>query len=310
MKSIRTGSAIALTVALVAGGSTAYAADEKFPEVAGAPAWYFNALDAPYARADSTTGDQYSAQEDDEWHAAAWWYNPEGGAPGTTEPDIIIETLPKEDWEVGATDPNLITLSLNAAFPEMTDSIGTKLTNGVAIPTGKRGDAPVVTVPGDGIILAQRPARDCTVTNDLKDNDRFTVDLAMLGENQHKYLVNLTVEFGTRTWNAACANYVPVKPTEEKPKPKSEKAKKSDEIKKAVEPDAAPVEADADAEDSSTSWLWGIGFIGVLLIVGLVAWLFRRPRTRENDGTPIQPRDRSRPDRGASASRSRHGSGW
>ncbi|MGH8953698.1 MAG: hypothetical protein ACRDVF_01660 [Microbacterium sp.] len=294
-----------IAATMLASGASAYAADEpRFPVIPGAPAWYAAASNAPYASADATMADQYVAQEDEQWHASAWWYGPNGGAPGGTEPDIIIETMRKGEGEVGSTDSNLIVISLNAAFPDLTTSLGTEFTNGVAIPTGSAAASPMMTFPGDGIIVMQRPARDCTVTNDLKDPDRFIINLALLGENQYRYLANLTVEFGTRTWDDACAALVGAQNTEEDPRAgsASDPPHKAEGTKRSAETGAeadglevSEVESDAPASGQAEAMsLWQ--FIGVcagLLVATAVIWVAvvvsrrRRSREFENDGTPI-----------------------
>lgn len=307
MKRITTATAIGLIAVLIGSNAAAHAADEpRFPVIPGAPNWYMAASDAPYASTDATLADQQIVQEDDEWHVNAWWYDPNGGAPEAGEPDIVIETMLKLTGEAGATDPYLIVLSLNAAFPELTDSLGTEFTRGVAIPTGADAATPKMTFPGDGIILAQRPARDCTVTNDMKDPDRFIVNLAMLGENQHRYLVNFAVEFGTRTWGDACAALVGAQSAEEPeatttadPAQKAQGAKKAPEVEVDAE-DAAEVvqdgaEADAAASDTHGT-LIAILAIAVLIAALVVAVLFRRRgRAFLNDGTPIDRADSSSP---------------
>lgn len=302
MKRTTKATAIGLlaAVTMLASATSAQAADEpRFPVIPGAPTWYAAASNAPYASSDTTSADQLSVQEEAEWYAGAWWYGPDGGAPESAEPDIIVETFLRGDWEVGATDPNLITLSLNAAFPALTDSLGTEFTNGFAIPNGKSGATPTLIFPGDGIILAQRPARDCLVTNDLKDPARFTVNLAMLGANQSKYLVNLTVEYGARTWNDACANAVPVTPAEEDTAPKLEQAEKVDEIKKATGTTTAS-DGEASPRETAQGWQEPVLLIGVIALVGvvvLILFLFKRPKkTHQNDGRSIQDSLASRSD--------------
>ncbi|MFF7292018.1 hypothetical protein ACFY9N_05725 [Microbacterium sp. NPDC008134] len=301
-KALATG---VIAAAMLATSVSAHAADEpRFPAIPGAPTWYSAASNAPYASNDATMSDQYVAQEDEQWHASAWWYDPNGGTPGGTEPDIIMETLLRLPGEAGATDPNLIVLSLNAAFPEMTVSLGTEFTNGVVLATGSADASPKLTLPGDGIIIVQRPARDCTVTNDLKDPDRFIVNLALLGENQRRYLTNLTVEFGTRTWNEACAALVGGQNAEETVEPEnaSKPAQKAEEVKQSNETGAeangekvTEVEGDAPASTETEAMsLWGfIGICALLLGATAAIWVAvvvtrrRRSREFENDGTPI-----------------------
>lgn len=292
-----------IATAMLASGASAHATDEpRFPVIPGAPAWYTAASDAPYASTDNTSGEQHIVQEDERWHASAWWYGPNGGAPASNEPDIIIETLPKQTGEAGATDPNLIVLSLNAAFPKLTRSLGTELTDGIAIPSGTSVASPTLTFPGDGIIIAQRPPRDCTVTNDMKDPNRFIVDVAMLGENQHRYLTNLTVEFGTRTWSESCASLVGAQSgAEQKAESESaeEPAQKAEEVKQRAETGAeangenvteiVQDEAPASGEADAMSPLQVMGTLIVLLAIGGVIAGFvviaRRRLSREFDNS-------------------------
>lgn len=303
MKRIVAASAIALAAALIACGSPAHAIDaDRFPPVPEAPTWYTAAADAPYATTDATLAAQYAAKEDDDWHASAWWYGPKGGAPSTGQPDIVIETLRKSEGQAGATDPNLIVLSLNAAFPDLTSSLGTEFNTGIVIPEDTSAASPTLIFPGDGIIVAQRPARDCTMKNDQKDDERFTVNLAMLGENQHKYRVNLTVEFGTRTWNIACASSTPVASTQEEPAQGVAEPKKANEVKKVDGDDANVTPATGTTDDtrrvssasgtsSSNGLLQFVGWAIGLLVLGAVIWVVaaityaRRKREFNNDGT-------------------------
>lgn len=284
-------------VAVIVGvGSPAQAADDpRFPMIPGAPNWYTAAPEAPYAFDDVTMAEQRVIQDDDEWHASAWWHGPNGGAPAAGEPDIIIETIRKGEGETGETDPNLIILSLNAAFPELTDSLGTEFASGLAIPDSNAGALPTLTFPGDGIVVVQRPPRDCTMANDQKDQDRFVANFAMLGQNQHKYLVNLTVEYGWRTWKETCGSFVgaqapvasePAKKTEPAKKVKegerAEEAKKAAETEEVVDEETADGQTDASSNDAVT---WTVIGLVVVSLVVIVLLRFRRKRTHSNDGT-------------------------
>ncbi|MDQ4214068.1 hypothetical protein [Microbacterium capsulatum] len=317
MKSIKAPGIALIVVALITVCAPAHAATPRFPDIPGAPSWYNTAPSAPYAKSGSTSTDQHSAQDQKQWYASAWWYSPDGSAPDPAEGDITVETMKRESWEPGSTDPNLVTLSLNAAFPKLIDSIGTKLTTGVEIPPDAPGAGPTLTFPGDGIIVAQRPARDCLVTNNIKDQDRFRAGIAMLGANLHKYLVTLTVQFGARSWQDACANAVAAKPAEEKPPSKSVKDKKPDEIKKSAAPGPAAPEESGGVQDVQGQALGAIALVIAILVtalVGMFVWGRFRSKHKpkyENDGTPIRAIQQFSDEHTAKSSdRSRHGDRW
>jgi hypothetical protein len=131
------------------------------------------------------------------------YYSPQGGAPSADSVDIQLRNMVPS-----ATDT--LTFNLNL-FPQFSSDIGTTLQAGQIVPTADDTGLPTVLF-GDssqyGIVVIKRapiPA-DCSAT----DPSSQIVHLAMLGENQHKYMIDVALTWGARSdsalkaWNARC----------------------------------------------------------------------------------------------------------
>lgn len=298
--------AIAETTASDTGVTGAY------PNIPDAPAWYSDSRPAPY----STDGYQRAsdqAVDDSVWFEKVLYFTPNGTAPESTDgslsPDIRVTTFTTGPLfgDARHVDSEALVLSISDPFQKMSADIGTTLTTGIVLPadpnsTDVNATAPTVRFLGHGMIQLRRPGFPSSC--DAIDPVNFIIETAMLGENSHKYAVELNVTFGDRKVlrNQVCAGKGKtasnqgeaavssgVKQTE-----KNTKTKVANE-KSKVKSDIATAKSKAKEKKSemAMSGLIAIVVCAILLaVVVLGTFLVKkfRPSTGHyDDGRPITP---------------------
>lgn len=198
-----------LVMALIAGAAPAHATEDRFSTLLSPS--YGKVSEAPYSTDEGEKPDwRTEVSPRGQRPSVVRWYGPSGGPPAVSEPDIILETLSTlpSFWPAGLDAENHIVIGLNSAFPKLTDSLGTTFTTGRVLLAQTPVVMPIIELRGDGVISARRPARDCSITDDARDPDGYNVNIRMFTENGHAYLVNVTFNFGLRTWEQECASAV------------------------------------------------------------------------------------------------------
>ena len=283
--------AAAFTLTLTLAG-TSPASAERFPEIV--PDWYNVAAEAPYAE-EGSFGAMTQWRDEASNQVISYW-SPTQRAPGGDAPDIEIanDTL--------TTDPDVAKFDLSLSVQLETD-MRTKFTEGLVIPSSSNTlDSQLVAFDGRGGFRVTRPAMpsDCEAI----DTSNYDLRLALLGDNLHKYLVDVKVTFGDRSEerDEMCVPaQAPVAQVPEQPVPLE------GESFGTITPPAIPeVDPFYGFEDPPYDWWPVVTWVGgaALLVaaIGLVSrylkageWLKKnaRParvsRAFDHDGNPLTP---------------------
>lgn len=170
--------------------------DRNFP--GAAPDWYSTA--APPSYADGLPG-QWVEWENKPEGLKINYFSPQGGFPGDDKPDIYITSAASDSDPASSTEQR-VTIDPSSA-PQLRSDLGA-MTAGFALPTANSAvkltdpELPIddVTVNSGGSFTITRPPipADCNAD----DPQVYEVLLAMLSQDQRKYLVEAQVTFPDR----------------------------------------------------------------------------------------------------------------
>ncbi|WP_166999118.1 hypothetical protein [Paramicrobacterium fandaimingii] len=166
--------------------------DERgYPEIV--PAWYLTAASAPYEGASPSNGMDESLSDTG---LSVAYFMPDGGAPSSGQGDISVTYMAPS-----GVASSTITFTLNT-LPDLTAEMGSDnepvhFTDGILLPTNDNRSAtfPDVRISAGTVVLTRAATpEDC----DADDPSSFEFQLAMLADNEYKYLVDVDVDFGAR----------------------------------------------------------------------------------------------------------------
>jgi hypothetical protein len=269
-----------------------------FPNIDGAPGWYLSAPAPTYAASDQILDPRSVIVDAPAAERLSWW-GPDGRQPapqadGERAPDITIANVMPlfGSPSSGSADELQFATTENA---DLASSLGTSLTTGVQVEMG--ASIPTLSFPGNGVIVAKRPAVDCSSHGDPY---QYTVDAVMLGSNGAKYLVEVDLQFSSRTI-ARDVTCTVASTAKEAATPAASSAAAD---AKAVEKDLSGHGTSAAKPDQAANKKDTVGVLAVVLVVATVltllvlALLRRAPKSRyDNFGNRIPDDTPDRRDR-------------